>query len=286
MTERAVRRPSMVGAVVSTVLSDVREMLRNPLAFFGGIGSTLLVCGLLVVGALLMGREASADESDEDELMIEFEPGTLVKLGIEPEEKEIPEKIITQETRAEEETTSETVTEDETEKPKDEPEPEPEEKPKKTPQKNPEKKDRKLPTAKNPTTKNTPYDDLPTVDYNIGNPFGDPKGWSDRLKKGDDWATAIMAELNSAGTMTAYAKNARGTYRFRLQLCPNGKIGKIQPKGGDVDARARADITTSLERLRVTFHRKVPPDVVKAMKGQCRYVKGTFVWQNGVVSFR
>lgn len=285
MSERPVRAPTFVGALAGSIWRDVRDLFRNPLAFLGGLGGTVLTFALLVASFVVFGGEASADaEAEEDELELDFEPGTLVKLGIKPEEKEIPEKIITQETRAEEETAAETLTEDETEKPKDDVEPE-EKEPKKTPTKDPVKKDKKLPTAKNPTTKNTPYDDLPTVDYNIGDPFGDPKGWADRLVKGDPWATSIMRELNDAGTQVAGAKNFAGMYKFRLQLCPNGKIGKIQPKGGNLDARGQGYVTASLERLRVKFHYKVPADVAKQMRGRCQYVKGTFVWKSGVISF-
>jgi hypothetical protein len=285
MSEAPVRKPSLVEALLGSVLRDVRDLFRNPLAFLGGIGGTVLTFALLLASFVVLGGVASADEEAEDDaLELDFEPGTLVKLGIEPEEKEIPEKIITQETRAEEETTTETITEDETEKPKDDVEPE-EKEPKKKPTKDPVKKDKKLPTAKNPTTKNTPYDDLPTVDYNIGDPFGDPKGWADRLVKGDKWATAIMRELNNAGSGTAYADLKRGTYKFRLQLCPNGKIGKIQQKGGSLDAHGKSAVTVALGRLKATFHHKVPADVAKKMRGRCQWVKGTFVWKNGVVSF-
>jgi hypothetical protein len=285
MSKTPVRPPTFVAALFGSIWRDVRDLFRNPLAFLGGVGGTVLTFALLLASFVVFGGEASADaEAEDDALELDFEPGTLVKLGIEPEEKEIPEKIITQETRAEEETTTETITEDENQKPKDDIEPE-EKEPKKKPSKNPDKKDKKLPTAKNPTTKNTPYDDLPTVDYNIGDPFGDPKGWADRLVKGDKWATAIMRELNNAGTMTAGAEKFRGTYKFRLQLCPNGKIGKIQPKGGNLDSQGQSFVTGSLERLRVKFHYKVPADVAKKMKGRCQYVKGTFVWKNGVISF-
>ena len=50
--------------------------------------------------------EACPNETDEDdEFEIDFEPGTLVKLGVEIEEKDIPEKIIIEETGAEDEET-------------------------------------------------------------------------------------------------------------------------------------------------------------------------------------
>ena len=158
--------------------------------------------------------EACPAETEEDEYEIEFEPGALVKLGVEIEEKELPEKIITQETRQEEETVQETVTEEEEAKPKVEP-PEPDEKPKKKPKKPPvEKKDKKLPTSKMPTKKNTPYDDLPTVDYQKGDPFGDPGGWSDLAKDGDPWATAVMKALNNMPVGSYAAKAARATSSF------------------------------------------------------------------------
>src|SRR5690606_16195894 len=123
--------------------------------------------GMLATAALsylffgVMAGNAGAEEEDP-ELEIDFNPGTLVKLGQEIEEPPIPEKIVIPEMRQEEETVSETVTEDEKAQPKTEEKKE-EDKPKKIPEKPPvEKKDKKLPVSKlPPPPANTPYKDKP-----------------------------------------------------------------------------------------------------------------------------
>ena len=77
------------------------DLFRQPLAFASGLGGMLLTGGLLYFGFGVLAN-AEETEEDDDEFMLEFEPGTLVKLGQEIEEKELPEKIIVQETRPEE----------------------------------------------------------------------------------------------------------------------------------------------------------------------------------------
>ncbi|MCA9705766.1 MAG: hypothetical protein KDK70_07955, partial [Myxococcales bacterium] len=187
-----------ISAVFGSFIRDIVDLLRNPLAFAGGLGGMVLSSVLLFFGFTVFAN-AEGSENDEDEFLIDFEPGALVKLGVEMEEPEIPEKIIVQETRAEEDTVNETVTEEEDAKPTEAPPPEPDEKPKKTDKPPPqEKKDKKLPTSKLPTTSNTPFKkDLPTVTQQRGDPFGDPGGWSDLKKDGDPWATSVMKALNN-----------------------------------------------------------------------------------------
>lgn len=224
--------------------------------------------------------EACPAETDEDEFEIEFEPGALVKLGQEIEEKELPEKIITQETREEEATVEETVTEEEDAKPKEEPEKEPEEKPKKDIVPPKEKKDKKLPTSKMPTKKNTPYDDLPTVDYQKGDPFGDPGGWSDRAKDGDPWATSVMKALNNMEVGAYAAKAGGGNFKFQLTLCKDGSIQRVNKKGGSAPPDLQNAVLLALERLKLP---KPPPDVAKKMKSNCAKIRYTFVWSAGNV---
>jgi hypothetical protein len=229
---------------------------------------------------LAVSEACPAETKDEDEYEIEFEPGALVKLGVEIEEKELPEKIITQETRQEEETVQETVTEEEEAAPKVEP-PEPDEKPKKKPDKPPvEKKDKKLPTSKMPTKKNTPYDDLPTVDYQKGDPFGDPGGWADLAKDGDPWATAVMKALNNMPVGSYAAKGGKGNFKFQLTLCKDGSIKKVAKKGGSADQETQNGVVLALNRLQLP---KPPANVAKKMKKNCAKIKYTFVWSGAGV---
>lgn len=274
MSEPRVRTVWAPVAMLSSIFRDVRELLRNPLAFFGGLGGTAVTFGLLMLSFVVFGGEASADEEDDDAFQIEFEPGTLVKLGVKPEEKEIPEKIITQDAAPDPEVPTETVTEDETQKPKDEP-PDKDKKPKEKPNKLPHDVEPKEHKSKLPTEKNTPYDDLPTVDYNIGDPFGDPGGWSDRMRAGDKWATAVMKALNNMPVGTYAAKAKDGYFQFYIDVCKDGSVGKVLPKGGTLDSSLQNLIALRVKALKLP---RPPADVAKQMKRNCARIKYKFRW--------
>lgn len=277
-------RPVDVGnpfsAIAASFGRDIGDLFRNPLAFVGGLGGTVLACLGIYFGLGMMAN-ASVDlsESDEDEFLIDFEPGALVKLGVKMDETEIPEKIIVQETRPEEETAEETVTEDEKATPVETPPPVPEEKPKKTEKpKVTEQKDKKLPTSKFPTTANTPYkNDLPTVTQDRGDPFGDPGGWADRAKDGDPWATAVMKSLNNMKVGAFSGKGGAGDFKFQLTICKDGKIKTVAKKGGSLTTDGQNAVRLALEQLSIP---KPPADVAKKMGSSCAKIKYTFVWSS------
>jgi outer membrane biosynthesis protein TonB len=232
---------------------------------------------------LAVTEACPAETEDEDEFEIDFEPGTLVKLGVEVEDKEIPEKIIIEETRAEEEEVpEEAVTEDEEAKPAEEKpeEDKPKDKPKEKPKKPTEKKDKKLPTSKLPTKKNNPFNDLPTTTVQKGDPFGDPGGWSDLKKDGDPWATQVMKALNNMPVGAFGAKMGKGTSKFQITLCKDGKVKKVQKKGGSLDAGDQARVANAVRSLNLP---KPPKKVADKMKGSCAKIKYTFVWSSGKV---
>jgi hypothetical protein len=252
---------------------DIGDIFRNPLAFLGGLGGMTATCLLLYLGFAVFAGDANAE--DEDELLIDFTPGTLVKLGEKIEDKELPEKIIVQETREEEETVKETVTEDEEAKAREEP-PEPDDKEKKPDKPPPKiKKDKKLPTSKLPTKKNTPFNDLPTVDVNKGDPFGDPRGWDDLKKDGDPWATSVMAALNNMPVGTFAAKAKTGDFQFQLTICKDGSVKRINRKGGSLPPDVQTAIELELERLKLP---KPPSKVAAKMGSSCAKINYTFRW--------
>jgi hypothetical protein len=263
---------------------DFREMLRNPAALIGGVAGAIISSALLYIGfAVVAMNAANANADNEDEeLEIEFEPGALVRLGQKIDDKELPEKIITQDTRAEEaETPPATVTEDEKAKPTTEEKKDPpKDKPKLPPNPNAEKKDPKLPTSPTPTKKNTPYNDLPTVDYNIGDPFGDPGGWADRAKDGDPWATAVMKALNNLKVGAYAAKGGGGDYRFQLTICKDGSVKTVTGKGGSLPADGQRAVQLSIEQMDIP---KPPAEVAKKMKSDCAKIRYTFAWSAGGV---
>jgi hypothetical protein len=227
--------------------------------------------------------ETNADE--EDEFEIEFEPGALVKLGEEIEEKEIPEKIIIQETRAPdvvEEKPTETITDDEKaapaeEKEEKEPDPEVKDKPDKKPL---EPKDKSLPVNKIPTKANTPYKDLPTVKNPKGDPFGDPDGWAEIAKDGDPWATSVMKALNNMPVGAYAAKAKKGEFRFQLSICKDGTIQKVVDKGGSLPPDGVHGVMLALQQLKIP---KPPAKIASQMKSNCAKIKYTFKWSSGGV---
>lgn len=225
---------------------------------------------------------AMADASCEvkDEFEIDFTPGTIARLGEKIDEKEIPQKIVVQETRAEDysevEPVKDTVTTDEQAKPSETP---PEDKPKEVTKDKPkfqDNKDKKLPTSKLPTTSNTPYKkDLPTVQQNIGDPFGDPEGWDDLTRDGDPWATEVMKKLNNMPIGAYAAKAAKGDFKFQLTICKDGKIKDVLKKGGSLPQDGQSAVMLALESLEIP---KPPKKVADSMPGNCAKLKYTFVW--------
>ncbi|MEX1365434.1 MAG: hypothetical protein AB1Z98_20070 [Nannocystaceae bacterium] len=263
-----------ISAIFGAFFRDIVDLFRNPLALIGGIGGMLLTCGLLYFGLVVVAN-AEPKEDEDDELLIDFEPGVLVKLG-----EEIPEdiKVVVQETRAEEEVVAETVTEEEEAPPAVEPPPEPEEKPKKVDKPPPpkEKKDKKLPTSKLPTTSNTPFKkDLPTVSQPRGDPFGDPGGWGDLKKDGDPWATAVMKSLNGMKIGAFGAKAPPGDFKFQLTICKDGSIKSVSKKGGSLSTDGQNSVKLALEQLDIP---RPPAKVASAMKSNCAKIKYTFRW--------
>lgn len=274
MSDMRVDTGNIFTAPFASIGRDIADLFRNPMAVLGGFGGMIAVSVLLFLGLTIFAGDANAQ--DEDEFEIEFEPGTLVKLGEVIEEKDLPEKIIVEETRPEEETIEETVTEDDQAKPIEEEPPEVDEKPKKIDKPQPKvEKDKKLPTSKLPTQKNTPFNDLPTVKVDKGDPFGDANGWDDLKKDGDAWATAVMAALNGlkAGTFGAQAQS--GDFRFEIFVCKDGRVDRVTRKGGTLSADVQNSIQLEIERLKLP---KPPADIARKMKSNCQKIRYQFRW--------
>lgn len=275
-----------IAAIFTSLGRDIADLLRNPLAFVGGVLGVVSSCALAyaLIGTMA-GSDANADENSEDEeLEIDFDPGTLVRIGTEIEEKEIPDKIVIPEMRQEEETVevNSNVTDDEKAAPKSEDEKkEEDEKPKKVDKPPVEKKDKKLPVSKlPPPPSNTPYKDKPLNVQVKGDPFGDPGGWSDMKKDGDPWATSVMKELNGMKVGSYAAKGSSGDFKFQLTICKDGSIKQVIKKGGSADAELQNAVRLALEQLEIP---KPPANVASAMKSSCAKIKYTFVWSGGGV---
>jgi len=252
--------------------NDIKNLLSVPLAFFGGIFGMLALCAGLV--ALFMLKPGDAQASEEDQFELDFEPGTLVKLGPKPED--LPEKLIVEELIAEETAeTKETITKKEEPPP---PEKKPEKKkeePKKSKEKPDPNRNKDAKKADRNQASNTPHKDLPTVDQLPGDPFGDPKGWSDLKKDGDPWATGVMAALNQLQYPTWAGTGGSGTYSFKMQICKDGTVKSVIKKGSTGDAKLDKAMQSEIERMKIP---KPPANIAKQMKSNCVFLKYSFRW--------
>jgi hypothetical protein len=271
-----IRSIPMVLAPFASVLRDISGLLRNPTALFGGVLGTVILSGGIYFGLGVI-QDVSAGELEDDELIMDFVPGELVRKGPKIEEKDLPEKIIVEETVAAEAVVEETFTKDE------EKIEQPEEKKKKKKPKDDKKSKEKPDPNKKKNVKvddknrdsNTPHKDLPTVKDLPGDPFAGPNGWSDRAKKGDPWATAVIGALNGLKLPAFAAKGGAGSVKFQITICKDGKIKttKVNATKG-VDKKV---FQTEVTRIKLP---KPPPELVKQLKKGCKKIPYKFVWSS------
>lgn len=279
-------------APFEAIWREIRGVFASPIAFFGGLTGMLVMCGGLMAFFLFA---PTAEAEDEDLWDIDFTPGALVKIG-----KEIPEdeKVITEETVArdqpeepveevpeepEEEAVQEEVTKEDT-KPKEQEKEPTKVKPKtispKKPTEKPEDKPKDTKVADKNTKKNTPYDDLPTSDTERGDPFGDAQGWAELAKDGDPWATAVMKALNNMAVGTFAAQGFPGDYKFRIQICKDGKVSKVYDKGGSASSTDQGKVKGELLKLRLPTP---PAEYAKKMTSNCQTIPYIFRYGSGTV---
>lgn len=249
---------------------QLREIASNSTAFVGSlVGSTLLSGG---VAALVMFAPTSEVSADDDIAVIEYIPGELVRRGPQLDPQAIPEKPVVRATRAPDDAARSSVTTE------DQPAPQP------TPPKVPSDRDTSSPSKpRDPTApvsdrdrpSNTPYDDLPTVDELPGDPFGSADGWSDTYKAGDPWATEVMRALNNMRVGTFGAEGQNVTYKFRLEVCPDGSLS-AQLKQSTGDSVLDARIKNAIDALEVD----VPNEVLAVLAGKCQKIKYEFTWRS------
>jgi outer membrane biosynthesis protein TonB len=274
-----VETPSALGSLFSGFGRGVRGLLSVPLAFFGGIfGSLVLSASIVFVFWYLEQTAEASPAAEEDEFELEFQPGALTKLGVEPKPDEIPVKPINEETRTPDDVAKEAVTEDE--KPPETPE-EKKEIPEKAKDDKPVNKNKDAKISDKNRTDNNPYsNDLPNNIDPTGDPFGDPNGWSDMKKDGDPWATSVMMALNNMKVPGYAGKVGTGTYQFKLKICKDGTVDQVLQKGSsgntDLDSRVKAE----LERLKI---QKPPANIASKMKSNCVTLAYTFSWSSGKV---
>lgn len=262
----------------TAVFRETVDVFRNPVALIGGLlGSGAFMGGAFAVLAFGIGDLPKASAAEDDELDLEFVPGELVRKGEKIDPELIPEKIIVEETVAASAPPTETkITVDEKAAP--DPKPSKTEKPK-DPKPSTEKPDPNKKGAKESDKNrdgNKQYDtDVPTVKDLPGDPLGSPDGWSDMAKDGDPWATAVMAALNGMKVGAYAGQGQAADYKFQLVICADGKIERINRKGGSADAQLGGAIENALESLKLP---KAPAAIAEKLGGKCKAIKYVFTW--------
>jgi outer membrane biosynthesis protein TonB len=272
-----VRTPPALIAPFFSMYREMRGLFAVPLAFIGGVFGTIVLCAVVVFMTWWLEDSAEASEVDEEEFLLEFEPGALTKLGVAP--TEIPEKAINEETRTPDDVQKEAVTEDEVPPPEEKEKKDIEEKPKDD---KPINKNDKAKISDKNRTDNNPYDkDLPNNIDPTGDPFGDPNGWADLKKDGDPWATSVMSALNNMKVPAWAAKLPAGApYRFRLKVCKDGSVEKVYDKGSSGNQDLDSAIKGEIERLKFA---PPPAHIAKQMKASCVVLSYNFAWSQGKV---
>jgi outer membrane biosynthesis protein TonB len=262
-------------APLAAVRREFADIARNPVACLGGVAGSGAFMAAAVALALFGPSTSDAHEPEPDELVMEFLPGELVRLGQKLDPEKIPEKIIVQNTVAAPPPVEVKVTTDQTiaDKP---PEPtEPVKDPKPRPDKPPVKPKPDAKPGETTHDANTPYNDPATADQLPGDPFGSADGWSDRAKDGDPWATAVLAALNGM-TVGSYAGLGQDvSFKFQLVICADGSIDEVRTKKSTGKPDFDGQIRNALGALKLP---KAPADIAKQLAGKCKKIPYEFTW--------
>ncbi len=276
MSEPSVfRSPSALLTPFTAIGREIGALLRNPTAVVGGVAGSGVFIAAAVGLVLLSAARTEAHSPEDDELVIEFDPGLVVRKGEALDPEQIPEKIVVAAAQAAAEPVTTTLTDDEKAAPDPTPPPsDPAEKPIKAKEKpDPNKQGEEL-SDKNRTS-NTPYDDPPTVDDLPGDPFGSPDGWSDMKKDGDPWATAVLAALNGM-TVGSYAGlGQEATFGFQLVICADGSIDQVRVKQSTGRPDFDGQIRNALEALKLP---KAPAAIARQLGSNCKKIPYVFTW--------
>jgi hypothetical protein len=272
--------PTPLGSIARTLVADIRGLLQNRPAFFGGLGGLSLAVALAYAGTVGLAAATGDDEADaaevDTEFELEFSPGTIARLGEELPEHELPQKIVIQDRRAPDSVpdTAPTpgVSRDETNTAPAKPsEPKPP-----APPAPKDDRDKRIPIGKTPTHANTPHpNDLPTVEHDLGKIFGAADGWSDLTRSGDAWATGVMKALANMPVGWYAGKADAGEYKFQITICKDGHIERVLDKGGTLPADGKAAVRLALETLKLP---KPTATILAAMPSDCVKIKYVFVW--------
>jgi hypothetical protein len=127
--------------------------------------------------------------------------------------------------------------------------------------------------------KGNPYDDLPANDAKEPSPFDDPQAFSRPRPESSAWVTALLKKLNSIAPGGWAGQLPKGTYRFRVKICQDGKISRTYDKGGtatpDFKQALRKEIT------RIKLGKPIPTRDLAV--GMCKTIPYVFIYSSGRV---
>jgi hypothetical protein len=248
-------------------------IVHNRPAFLGGLGGTsvaMVLAGFLAAGVAAGGEVERSDEDDAFEL--DLIPGSIARLGkpLDPTRKNV-----TADRRAPDpvpdDPSSAAVSRDANDvspaKPTEPKAP--------TPPKPRDDRDPRIPVGPKPTHANTPHDDLPTIDHDVGIDLGKDDGWSDLMRAGDAWATSVMATLARMEVGSFAGDIGPGDFRFQLTICKDGTIERVQDKGGSLADEDQAKVALALETLLLP---KPTEEIRALMDRDCVKLKHVFSW--------
>lgn len=248
---------------------ELSDLASRPLPMVGGVFGSLLGCVALTAALLWAPSPAAAEEQP---FTVEFVPASLVSSGepegvaeqpVEPLEASPPAEPES-ELEVEPEEPSERVSEDASNPAQAEPEPPKPSPPQPTPTPTPE-----------PEVTPTPAPP-PPPGTEIQSPFQDPDGWSDLVREGDPWATAVLAALREMQVPAWAGKIESGQpYSFRMRVCTNGRVDKVFRKGSTGNTDLDATLAHEVSRLKLP---PMPASMRSQIPGSCATLKYTFAW--------
>lgn len=259
------------------VLAQTRldTLLDDPAATGGGVAG-VLACGLLSALLLHVAALAPADESIDE---LPFVPGMVLALGS-PDAASVTDPNVADPTTPADPTASEQPTEPT--EPEDRtsdapavtedltpPAPRRPTKPEPSPSRS---QSTKLPSL--PALPKVPPGAPPTAPSR-GDPFGDPGGFDDLSRSGDAWARGVLAALEGMDVGTVYAEPIVGTVRFEMTICKDGRVSRVNAKGGSAKADSRDLVLLEVERLKIP---RPPAAIAAKMKDHCVKLRHTFSW--------
>jgi hypothetical protein len=259
-------------AVLRVFARDAREVTDQPIAVGSGFAG-ILVVALVIAGVAVIARADDSDEQPPGDYALEFTPGTIARLGTRPDAPE----------------SSGAETPPETPPPPDAPPPEPPD-----PQPSTFTDDETTPPAPPKPKPQLPRPPKPEVPRPHGDPdqpgppsveprgniWGDPDGWDDLTRDGDEWATGVVKALEALPVGWFAGKPAPGEFKFRISVCKDGKISDVVKKGGTMERDGQDAVLLALEQFHLP---PIPKRIADHMPARCARIDHTFVWSGDTV---